>query len=149
MDINYSLVDYQKQDLIKYCYLDDNHNFLREPLIALINMCNDDKAINFLHRFFIQAIYPYYTLQRTVFDKVRAYFMRQAMSALLQCSLGQNGYKQAFFDSYCKWCNLARVNYYIQTKTEYQQILIRLTNLQSILNEISMENENQLKLGLI
>ena len=97
-----------KKDLIKYCYLSKDTEFLKDSLVKLIQKCDNNFLIHHIFKMFCKYIYVYYTLDRTFFNKVRPYFMRWAMTLLIYNYQNEIHKEQLnrdwFLREYYYWC---------------------------------------------
>ena len=100
-----------KEQLIKFCYFNGSRlgSTLKPVAIVLIEQCENIETLEFLYKFFDKYIYCIFNQNRTVFNRLRNYFMTQVVSCLLSCSV--NHYKDidqsAFFTNYNYWFDRA------------------------------------------
>lgn len=121
-----------KKDLVKYCYLSKDTEFLKSTLVKLIEKCENNFLIHHIYKMFCVYIYVYYTLDRTFFNKVRPYFMRWAMTLLIynyQNEIHKEQLnKQWFLTEYEYWCIDLGIDERENAYEEFKKLLIREEN---------------------
>lgn len=95
--------------LKKYCYFSGNDLLseqLRATTISLIDTCKDGWLVLYCYKFFLQFIHCFFFEDRTIFDRLRAYYMQQLLVTLLLNK--QYRYTvQDFKVHYSTWLNLS------------------------------------------
>lgn len=94
-----------KEGLLKYCYFDSSSDseWCKVLLQKTIQDCKDEDYLQYAWFFFKTYVHCIFFTNRTMFNKLRACFMRFLLSQLQLLKINSNAYLQ-INDYYPQWC---------------------------------------------
>lgn len=100
---SFKSVEQIKTELIKYCYIGSQTTDKQLELVtrSLLQSCKDEWTLRLVYQFMQDFIMPYFDLNRTKFNKLRACFMRQVLASML--NLENDTVDFGFFNGYNNW----------------------------------------------
>lgn len=95
-----------KQELLKYVYVDNTEEgkLYQKVLRLELSKCSNDYVIRFTFWFLDTYIMPFFNIDRTTFNRIRARFMRQVLVLLLDLKQEKLS-TELFYSNLLIWIN--------------------------------------------
>ena len=129
-----------REDLIKYCYFDNapDADMCRALLIRQIQSSNNTPLILYFAMFFRKYIHVFFDVNRTKFNRLRAYFMRYVLASFIL--LRTEMYSINIEDAYIIWIDKCKM----YNDAECIKVLSSITFIQDYDSFVSQLNSDKL-----